>query len=119
MKELVVRATLKTDQYFNEGYIHISKELCEGIFTLDYLSLTVLDNKIVVHVSDNTFNSNGNLVRKEKLFFSYYPYDELFIPDDYILHDYDGNTLFLSITKIISDKEDISKILDQIALIRF
>ena len=43
MKELVARATLKTSQYLNEGYIHICEKLCEGVFTLDYLSLAIID----------------------------------------------------------------------------
>ena len=67
MKELVARATLKTSQYLNEGYIHICEKLCEGVFTLDYLSLAIIDKKLIVHVSENTVNSNFMLVKKEKL----------------------------------------------------
>lgn len=65
MKELVARATLKTSQYLNEGYIHICEKLCEGVFTLDYLSLAIIDKKLIVHVSENTVNSNFMLVKKK------------------------------------------------------
>lgn len=65
MKELVARAILKTSQYLNEGYIHICEKLCEGVFTLDYLSLAIIDKKLIVHVSENTVNSNFMLVKKK------------------------------------------------------
>lgn len=67
MKELVARATLKTSQYLNEGYIHICEKLCEGVFTLDYLSLAIIDKKLIVHVSENTVNSNFMLVKNSIL----------------------------------------------------
>lgn len=116
MKELVARATLKTSQYLNEGYIHICEKLCEGVFTLDYLSLAIIDKKLIVHVSENTVNSNFMLVKKEKLYSAPYSYDSLFIPDNYTLHDDQGNVLTLNISDVVSNQEDISKILDGIEL---
>ena len=44
MKNVLARATLRTESFVNTGFIYITDSKIEGIFSLDYLCIS-LDGK--------------------------------------------------------------------------
>lgn len=119
MQDIVVRSTITTQDFVNTGFIHIKDFLIEGIFSLDYLQITLDGSQMILHLATHTFEPNY----EEKCFLSYtnkycytvkYRYSNLFIPDTYYLYDMNGSMLKLDIGEKVNDSIVKKEILSSI-----
>lgn len=56
MKEIVTRATIKTDTVYNTGFIHIKDSLIEEVFTLDYVDIILANNTMELLLKEHHFD---------------------------------------------------------------
>lgn len=123
MKDIVVRASIKTDTFFNTGFLHITDEIIEGIFTMDYVKISIDGKRMFLHLSEDIFfkDSIGFIRHKivETIFQKKYNFDYLYIPDSYTLFDERKNTLTLSISEKPVSESERTTILKSLESIRF
>lgn len=122
MKEIVARATIKTDKCFNTGYIYIKDNLIEGFFSLDYAKITLNRKKLSMHLEERCIYLDDNDFLHDVMISSdysqLYKYDTLYIPDTYLLSDESGSVLTLNLEDIVHDSDIISRVLANLNQIR-
>lgn len=121
MKEIVVRATIKTDQFSNTGFIHIKDNLIEGVFTFDYAKIILDGSKMILHYEEHNIIPDFYGIIDEFISSIYekkYLYPYLEVPYTYTLRDETGCLLVLSIKDIIQKTDLISQILSDIETVR-
>lgn len=122
MKEIVVRAIIRTETVFNEGYLHINGEIIEGIFTLDYVRINLDGKEMFLTLIERSiyYDEMNNLIHK--CTFNYYKqrysHNYLYSPDTYSLCDETGSLLTISLEEPIKDSDEISQILKDINYVR-
>lgn len=123
MKDIVVRASIKTDTFFNTGFIHITDEIIEGVFTKDYIKISIDGKRMILHLSEDIFfkDSTGYIHHKmvETIFQNKYLYSDFYIPDSYTLFDESKNVLTLSIFEKPVSGPEKTTILKMLESIRF
>lgn len=107
MKEIMVRASIKYKNIYNDGYIYIKKDTAEGVFTLDYLYFHIEDEALYLDIYENlddkfSFNMSS--------YSSLYPYKTFVFTDYYILKDPMGNELHMRILSVVDDLFEIEEI---------
>ncbi len=114
MNEIVARATIETDNMVNTGFIHMKEKVIEGIFSLDYVKITLDGQQMFLHLNEQSFYTFSHFLMDTTNFYCYftsYPYSTLYIPDTYSLYDEAGSVLTLSLEEVIQNPEEISEIL--------
>jgi len=123
MKEIVTRATMVTDTVYNTGFLHIKDSVIEGIFSLDYVRISLDGKQMVFDWKEQIldFDVFHNFCSRIQLscYSTPYRHEFLYIPDTYSLSDERGSFLSLSLEEPIYDFVQISRILQKIDLIRF
>ena len=121
MKEAVIRETIKTNNVFNEGFIHIKDDSIEGCFTFDYVKITLTSNLLSLELYErnfyleNTFKYTTNIK-----FFSCHCSDEtLYVPQSYTLFSEDHSVLILRLEQVVPNSPNLTKILKKIETTRF
>lgn len=120
MKEIVTRATIKTDTVYNTGFLHIKDSLIEGVFTLDYADIILANNIMELLLKEHDFDFFApGFVRHTvvpTIYTTRYPHQFLYVPDTYSLCDASGRVLILSLEEVIYDSTLIASILQKIEL---
>ena len=122
MKKVVARCKLKTPSMVNYGYLYIKEDIIEGIFTRDYVKIALRDNKILLHLTEDNFFIDENIIRHKKkvsLYQTKYFYDTLFIPEEYNLKDEKGNSIALFTECLINNQEEVDNVLKSLISIRY
>lgn len=117
MNGVVVRATIETSTFFNEGFIHMKNGEIEGIFTLDYVQIFLDGKNMILNLTERSFIFRKNLYRSTTNYNKYqcsFPYNDLYIPDTYHLYDESNNLLTFCIESIIHDSEEKLRIINSI-----
>ena len=121
MKDVVARATIETSTFFNTGFIYIKDNEIEGIFTSDYIKILLDGKNMILNATENSIEFNKICYSSTTNYNTYqcsFPYDDLYIPEKYLLYDEFSNPLTLSIESILYDTEVKSIILDRIKKFR-
>lgn len=128
MKVSVLRAKYKIEGIVsNEGYIVIEErddgtKKIEGVFGLDYAILNFSSDKsfdLILYEQIFTINEkNYHSSLKTSIFQSQTLYDsELYCPENYYLFS-ETDTMFLSITELVKDKEKIDYVCNRLPMLR-
>lgn len=121
MKEIVARATIKFNNCFNSGFVHIKNNVLEGAFTLDYVKIHIINNSMDLLMIENVFSYEDNNLKNYLKISSYqtpYPYETFNFFDEYILSDVDGSTLSLTIESLLDTVPEQLEILSLIGYIK-
>lgn len=120
--DVLINAAIKTNNFFSDGFVHISGNSIEGIFTLDYAKLELKNNQLILHLCIHTNKVDVNELTSELSNFrntvEYSTYrcsyndSTLYAPDTYLLSDNNGNFLFLSLLDLEKDPSIIKRKLD-------
>lgn len=120
MKEIVTRATIKTDTVYNTGFIHIKDSLIEGVFTLDYVDIILANNTMELLLKEHHFDFfKPGFVRHRivpTIYTTHYSHQFLYVPDTYPLCDTSGHVLILSLDEVVHDPSLIASILRRIEI---
>ena len=118
MKDLVARCKIRKPSYVNNGYIYIKKDIIEGLFTNDFVKISIDNNKLILHLTEDIYfeDSNGILRHKEvvSLFWMKYRYNTIYIPEEYHLKN-ENKELILYTECLINDQNLIDSLLKKIA----
>lgn len=109
MKKIFLEAQYRIkDKVFNDGYICIYKDLILGIFTMDCVSIGIVNGHIYFNLAE--YEPNNNLYYETEEFSGKYDIETLESPYTYILKSSSNETLSLTLIKKVSDPKILSVI---------
>lgn len=119
MNEVVARATLKSNTFYNTGFIYIKEEVVEGVFTRDFVEMRIINKKLYLKLTQNIlFKSNlfNQICSKKEISLFQTQYDEktLYIPETYCLANDKGEIITLSIETLINNQDQVDTIIQKI-----
>ena len=115
MKEIIARATIRTDKYVNTGFLHIKDNFAQGAFTLDYVEISIKKKQMVLNLSEENLDFENDKTSVSHLVYKNpFPYDKFTFFETYFLYDSNKNFLTLTIDSIETDPYETSKILELI-----
>ena len=119
-KIVIVRAKIKTENIYNEGYICIDKEnnIIEGILGLDYIKIEIFKNIMTLSLHENLYFIYDGVLRnaiRDTTFISKKLYcNELYCPDEYYLYGNNSETMLLTLEGCEYDTKKIKIVLENL-----
>jgi len=114
MKNFFVKAKLRSNKISNTGFIRITDEGIEGIFTFDYVRILLDGKKISLTLNELDLKfipTTRETCIKQKIYQALWQEKTLESPLEYLLYDAEGNLLRLNLEDPIDDPIQVSRML--------
>lgn len=119
-KDIVIKATYKTEILYSEGYFYINGNSVKGIFGLDFLEITYDNNffHLSIFERDDPNDSFDEDFYSEYLCM-HYGYTTISCPEEYTFMNSEESFLTLKLQSIISSTEKKNSVISELSKIVF